>query len=454
MKHKMTVRILLMTIAISTMAIAANAQERSKPLANGNLFPEKGLTDPHCIIENGRLYLFMGHDQSWRTEDTWKMDRWEIWSTDNLVDWKYESKILPTDTYIGDRPTCWAGDIMKHKGKYYWYFSNRSLNTGVMVADSPTGPFKDALGKPLIPEGLTKTKSYDPEIFQEDGKNYIIFGAGLYHIAQLNDDCISLAEEPKPILVQDTAGNTVGTDDKNAMFKKDGWYYLVWGPHYAMSKNLYGPYLYKGDFVFGGHSCIFEWKDGYWYTIQERGDVYRFYRTVKLNPVMFNDDGTVIPENMAKEVYKSNTWDFDISAQGWQDIRGTYFVWEDGKIKGEIYGRASIQNAIWSGNVNLKDRKNTLVIKLKNMTEATQAKLYVASYTPSNKYWYQIDSEIFWNETPTFVFDIKPNDTEFTEYRVDFSDYDNYEEKVKQFRIDLALGVTTGSWEIESIAVE
>ena len=169
---------------------------------------------------------------------------------------------------------------------------------------------------------------------------------------------------------------------------------------------------------------------------------------------MFNDDGTVIPKNLAKEVYKNNTWEFDISAQGWQDIRGTYFVWEDGKIKGEIYGRASIQNAIWSGNVNLKDRKNTLVIKLKNMTEATQAKLYVASYTPSNKYWYQIDSEIFWNETPTFVFDIKPNDTEFTEYRVDFSDSDNYEEKVKRFRIDLALGVTKGSWEIESIAVE
>ena len=41
-----------------------------------------------------------------------------------------------------------------------------------------------------------------------------------------------------------------------------------------------------------------------------------------------------------------------------------------------------------------------------------------------------------------------------TEYRVDFSDYDSYEEKVKRFRIDLALGVTTGSWEIESITVE
>ena len=85
--------------------------------------------------------------------------------------------------------------------------------------------------------------------------------------------------------------------------------------------------------------------------------------------------------------------------------------------KGEIYGRASIQNAIWSGDVKLKDKKTTVVIKLKNMTNATQAKLYVASYDFTK--WFQIDSEIHWNETPTFVFDIKPNDTEFTEYRID-----------------------------------
>jgi len=442
-----------MVMAIMAVGALCLAQEPGKPIANGNLFPEQGLTDPHCLIEDGRLYLFMGHDESWRTEDVWKMDRWEIWSSDNLVDWQYESKILPTDTYIGARPNCWAGDIMKHKGKYYWYFSNQSINTGVMVADSPTGPFKDALGKPLLPEGLTKTKSYDPEIFQEDGKNYIIFGAGTYYIAQLNDDCISLAEEPRPILITDEKGSTVGTDDKNAMFKRNGWYYLVWGPHYAMSRNLYGPYTYKGNFVFGGHSCIFEWKDGNWYTIQERGDIYRFYRTVKLNPVFFNEDDTVIAKNMAAEKYIGNHWTFDITPQGWHDIRGTYFVWEDGKIKGEIYGRASIQNAIWSANVNLlDDKKDTLVIRLKNKSKATQAKLYVASYTPAK--WDQIDSEIHWNEAAQFVFNIKPNDTEFTEYRIDFSDYDNYQEKVKRFRIDLALGVTKGAWEIDDIWVE
>ena len=58
-----------------------------------NLFPEKGLTDAHTIIVDGRLYAFCGHDKSWDTEDGWIMDRWEIWSTDNLADWKKEGEI-------------------------------------------------------------------------------------------------------------------------------------------------------------------------------------------------------------------------------------------------------------------------------------------------------------------------------------------------------------------------
>ena len=171
----------------------------SNPIVNYNLFPGYGFTDPHVWEENGRLYLFMGHDESWKTNDTWRMNRWEIWSSDNLRDWTYENKILPTATYIGDNPNCWAGDIVERNGKYYWYFSNRNTNTGVTVADKITGDYKDPLGKPLLPEGIVKSHPYDPEIFVENGKYYIIFGAGTYFIAELGDDMISLKTKPKNI---------------------------------------------------------------------------------------------------------------------------------------------------------------------------------------------------------------------------------------------------------------
>ncbi len=421
-------------------------------ISSGNLFPEKGLTDPHCLIENGRLYLFCGHDKSWKTEDNWLMDRWEIWSTTDLKDWKYESKILPTQTYIGDRANCWAGDIMKHKEKYYWYFSNRNKSTGVMVSDKVTGPYKDALGKPLLPEGLTKTRSYDPEIFQENNQNYIIFGAGFYYIAALNDDGISLKNDPQPIVVKDRNNKIVRTKDKPTLFKRNDWYYLIWGPNYAMSKKLHGPYEYKGNFIKGGHNCVFKWKDGNWYTIQERSDVSRFYRAVKLNPIFFNKDATIIPKSTAIESHIGTNWTFDISAQGWHEIRGTSFVHENGKIKGEVYGKASIQNAMWSGGIQMKDKKHVIKIRLKNNTKATKAKFYIASYDPKRNDF--LDSEIEWSKTAQFTFDIKPKDTEFTEYTVDISNYNNFKKRLKRIRLDLAVGEINGDWEIDSIVIE
>ena len=123
----------------------------SDPVKITNIFPQHGLTDPHFMIVGHRLYLAMGHDKSWDTETDWMMDRWEIWSTDDLKTWVKETVIHPNDTYFGPEPNCWAGDFAQKDGKYYWYFSNRFYDTGVMVADKPEGPYKDALGKPLLP---------------------------------------------------------------------------------------------------------------------------------------------------------------------------------------------------------------------------------------------------------------------------------------------------------------
>ena len=91
----------------------------TKPILNLNLFPEEGLTDPHVLVDNNRVYLFGGHDESWETEDTWRMDRWEIRSTNNLINQRKEGEILPIQTYIGDLPNCWAGDIVKVGFNYF-----------------------------------------------------------------------------------------------------------------------------------------------------------------------------------------------------------------------------------------------------------------------------------------------------------------------------------------------
>jgi hypothetical protein len=229
------------------------------------LIDNPGMSDPHALIENNFCYLFTGHDVGFGISD-WVMPDWRIYRTSDFQSWEQVGTISPADNYMGGGSTsCWAGDIAKRNGKYYWYFSNRKESTGVMVASRPEGPYKDALGKPLV-------DSFDPSIFiDDDNTPYIIYGEHTYKIARLKDSMIELSEEPKEIEIIRTT-NFPDTD-KNSLHKHNGIYYLSCSGYYATSKNIYGPYETKGIVGKGfgldtgyGHGDFFIWK-GSWYQV-------------------------------------------------------------------------------------------------------------------------------------------------------------------------------------------
>lgn len=225
--------------------------------AGNPMVPDVGMADPHIRIFEGKAYLYATRDSDIKAK-RFTMPDWHIWSSDDLISWTHETTILPTETYMGESTSCWATDCVEKNGKYYFYFSNGNVDTGVMVADTPTGPFKDALGKPLVAEDLMEIKEYDPSVLiDDDGSAYIIFGhhvdskpAFYYAIARLGDDMISLAEFPKEVKFTGTAA-VLAANDKPTLHKRDGIYYLSAGSHYAMSKNIYGPYEKTGN---SGHN--------------------------------------------------------------------------------------------------------------------------------------------------------------------------------------------------------
>lgn len=88
------------------------------------------------LVEDDKVYVIFGHDKSPDTTDTWVMDKWVVLESEDLINWKKVREILPTDTYIGDLPNCWAGNYAKKNSKYFWFFSNTHQNTGVVMADN------------------------------------------------------------------------------------------------------------------------------------------------------------------------------------------------------------------------------------------------------------------------------------------------------------------------------
>ncbi|MBD0400644.1 family 43 glycosylhydrolase [Flammeovirga sp. EKP202] len=425
-----------------------------EPVSINSIAPDRGLADPHVIIVNDTLYTMCGHDKSWDTYGACVMDRWELWSTTNLMDWEHHLNILPTQTYIGDHDNCFAGDVATKDGKFYWYFSNRTYSTGVMVAPSMKGPWKDALGKPLLPKGLTKTKSYDPEVFEDHGKHYIIFGAGQYYIATLGDDMISLADKPQKLSIMLDNGKRKPTGDKPTIFKRNEWYYLFWGNQYGMSKTLHGPYSYKGEYLDGGHGSAFEW-EGQWYSIQENHETNAFYRGVQLRPLYFNEDGTVkIPEVNLEYPLPGRVYNFAYSTQGWQAKQGTNFNYN--KKEATLFGKTTEKGAIITSTPYLHSPIylcKQVRLKLKKHTPTQQMKLALYSYENPKRYTKNNPHNVDWSQEEWLTINTS-NTTDWQEIIIPLSDFKKHQKYLHQIALQPAAESKNTPWEVKSIIVE
>ncbi len=408
---------------------------------NSNILAGGGLADPHAIVENGRVYIFCGQDKSPKTEDTWRMTNWNIFSSDNLIDWKKEGEILPNDTYMTDYNNCWAGYITKRNDIYYWFFSNKNFDIGVMTSKNICGPYKDALLKPLIPQNFCPTNSYDPCVFEENDVSTIFFGAGKYYGVKLSDDLLSTVGKPFPISVQDENKNEVMTDDKCTFFKHKSHYYLAFGSKYAISDNLYGPYKFMGEFIGGGHNDFFEFK-GKTYICNEFHDTNIFYRGIRVIECNFADDGRVIlPEKNEKDVKNGKTFDFKNGNPRWfltnfedaqLDLEGVHFP-----LSKEI----GLRSPVFSGVV--LDKNFTVTVNHCIAKSNFQLSLRVHTVENGNLYWSSDEYKIFEK-----TIDIINSSSNFS---CNFDNYDNL--LLKKIELYIKNGDNTKDLTIENINI-
>ena len=176
--------------------------------------------------------------------------------------------------------------MIHRNGKFYWYVpvehgSIHGKAIGVAVADRPTGPFKDAIGKALITNDMTTATTInwddiDPTvIIDDDGQAYLIWGNTKCYFAKLKENMIEL---DGPIQIIDLPHFT----EAPWIHKRNGWYYLSYAYQfpektaYAMSKSINGPWIYKGilNEIAGNsntnHQSIIQFK-GKWYFIYHNG---------------------------------------------------------------------------------------------------------------------------------------------------------------------------------------
>ena len=154
-------------------------------------------SDPAPMVWNDRLYVYTGHDED--GADFFWMQEWRIYSTDDMVNWTDHGSPLALEDFTWADDRAWASQCVERDGKFYWYICAHSkisngMAIGVAVGDSPTGPFRDALGKPLFENG--SWDHIDPTVLiDDDGQAWLMWGNPQVYYLKLNRDMISYEGE-------------------------------------------------------------------------------------------------------------------------------------------------------------------------------------------------------------------------------------------------------------------
>lgn len=225
--------------------------------ATGNpVVQHKYTADPATMVDGDTLYVFTGEDDH-SSNKGYQMKQWCVFSTTDMKHWReYETPLRVADfAWAANGGKAYAGHAIRspHDGKYYWYISTDGPGIGVAVSDGPTGPYKDAIGKPLLTvKDCFDSKHYwaciDPAIFiDDDGTPWLFFGNQQCYYVKLKTNMVELDGAVKRV-------NFPGLVFEEApwVHKHDGKYYLSYASHfperteYAMADNIEGPWTYGG----------------------------------------------------------------------------------------------------------------------------------------------------------------------------------------------------------------
>ncbi len=291
------------------------------------------MTPPKPILDGFRadpdIRVFGDHYYVYPTSDkpNWNTTDFSCWSSPDLVHWKNEGIILDVAHNLSwANIKAWAPTAAERNGKYYFYFvANEQI--GVGVADKPTGPFVDALGKPLIGRKDYKTYPIDPCVFIDDDKTpYLYFGNGHLLVAKLNDDMISVNGTPTEMTPPQ---GKESFREGIFVFKRKGLYYFMWSVDdarsdnyhvsYGTSKSPLGPIELAANPVVlqkhgpakgtGHHGVVNVPGTDHWYVVYHRHAIPNgsgFQREVCLARMEFNLDGTIKPMDPMKTPFGPN----------------------------------------------------------------------------------------------------------------------------------------------------
>lgn len=267
----------------------------------------KYTADPAPMVYNDTVFLYTTHDED--DAEGFKMQDWLLYTSTDMVNWTDHGVVasLKSFDWVKRDNGAWAEQVVERNGKFYMYCPIHGNGIGVLVSDSPYGPFKDPLGKPLVWQ-KEHWDDIDPTVFiDEDGQAYMYWGNPNCYYVKLNEDMISYSGDI--VKLKETPEHY---QEGPWFYKRNGHYYLAFastccpeGIGYAMSDSPTGPWKTKGyimrptERTRGNHPGIMDYKEksyvfGLNYDLLKlETNTHYERRSVSVAEMHYNEDGTI-----------------------------------------------------------------------------------------------------------------------------------------------------------------
>ncbi|GAA2631360.1 family 43 glycosylhydrolase [Paractinoplanes durhamensis] len=321
-----------MLIAPATAALAADpytfTHAGNPILADGTYYS----ADPAPLVAGDQLYIYTGHDEAGPTTNDFQMNEWGAFRTSDVAagTWTHYPSLARPETLFSwaTAGRAYAGQVVQGPdGRYFWYLPvSERVSTaadkfaiGLAVSDSPTGPWTDYLGGPLISQRVPSTndiQNIDPTILVSGNRVFVYWGTfGQLRWLEYQPDMRT------PVGTQKSITGLTGFFEAPWIFERNNTYYLAYagnnaGPTsactpanyhaciaYATASSPEGPWTYRGTVLTPvssttSHPGIIQYK-GQWYIAYHTADAAgggHFRRSVAIDKVEWDD--TLSPPRM------------------------------------------------------------------------------------------------------------------------------------------------------------
>ncbi|RYY94643.1 MAG: arabinan endo-1,5-alpha-L-arabinosidase [Chitinophagaceae bacterium] len=292
--------------------------------AQKNPIVEGWYADPEGVVFGNEYWIYPTFSARYEQQVFF-----DAFSSTDLVTWKKHPRILDTAEIRWARRAMWAPAIVGNNGRYFLFFSANDIQSkarngvaddtlggiGIAVSDSPGGPFKDYLGKPLINRFYNGAQPIDQYVFRDsDGQWYLLYGGwGRCNAAKLHADFTGLVPFADGALVKEITPE--GYVEGPTLFTRKGKYYLMWSEGgwtdgtykvaYGVSDNVLGPFERQATVLesdpaiatgAGHHSVINVPGTDDWYIVYHRRPIPnldRDHRVVCIDRMYFTKNGSI-----------------------------------------------------------------------------------------------------------------------------------------------------------------